>query len=557
MMSRYIPWGSRQAGQQLRSFWTGSTGTWLRGAVVLFVIVLSSVRGQGLNVLPWALLLLGVDLAVGRLLSEDGPVGRQREAFALVMAAALLVGVSLWISADPGPGAFMLMLVPAFRAGEAWGRRATFLAVLLSTGTASVGGFAIHRADSAFVDNVVQWGGLALMVGVLGAWSTFLREQNVPRSFTPGAAREAALLMRRLDTLAQSIDGGFDAPASAELLLDAMDSRVRSTRRGVLVGFSSDPAVPFALRGAERAPWDEPSVDASVLGVAWRSEESATGLRTDGSGDERAVMAIVLRDHAGDRIGVVVLDRGATNPFSDAEFAAASEVGEIHSANLDVALIFAALRERAGYEERERLAREMHDGIAQELVALGYRIDVLRRQANVEAPELSGSLKNLREDLSGVLGDLRLRISDLRIAVRPDQGLGAIVGARIQRFGSSTGLAVVLRLNESGFRLPAHVETLIYRLVLDGLADARHAPGVTSVDLTLDVAAPQAFLRITHDGLSALRQEDYADHPLTALGATIVVDSTAASGVALQMYLRQRRSAEHAPLITERIPQRS
>ena len=532
-------------------------GTWLRVAVIFFVIVMSSVRGQGLSVLPWALLLLAVELSVGRLLAREELVARRREAFTLVMLGAVVAGVSLWVSDAPAGGSFMLMLVPAYRAGEAWGRRATLLAVALSTGTAAGGGLAIHSANAAFVDNVVQAGGLALMIGVLGAWSTFLRQQNAPRTFTPGAAREAALLLRRLDTLAESIDGGFDAPASAELLLDAMDARVRSARRGVLVGFSSDPAVPFALRGTERTPWDEPSVDESVLGMAWRSGESAMGLRTDGSGDERAVLAIVLRDNAGDRIGVVVLDRSATTPFTGAEFKAAVEVGEIHSANLDVALIFAALRERAGYEERERLAREMHDGIAQEMVALGYRIDVLRRQSRVDAPALSDSLNLLREDLSGMLGDLRLRISDLRIAVRPDHGLGAIVGARLQRFGSSTGLAVVLRLNESGFRLPAHVETLIYRLVLDALADARHAPGATSVDLTLDVNAPQAFLRITHDGLSGLRQEDFADHPLTALGATIVVDSTAASGVVLQMYLRQRRSAEHAPLITERIPQRS
>ena len=541
----------------MRSLWTVSTGTWLRGTVVFFVIVMSSMRGQGLAVLPWALLLLVVDLSVGRLLSGEDLRARRREAFVLVMVGAVVAGASLWINTAPGPGAFMLLLLPAFRAGEAWGRRATFLAVLLSSGTALVGGLWAHPADSTFVGNLFPWTGMALMVGILGAWSTFLRQQNAPRSFTPGAAREAALLLRRLDTLAESFDGGFDPPASAELLLDALDSRVRSARRGVLVGFNNDPAVPFALRGAERTPWEDPTVDESVLGMAWRSGESAMGLRKDESGDERAVMAIVLRDNAGDRIGVVVLDRPATSAFSDADFTAAIEVGEIHSANLDVALIFAALRERAGYEERERLAREMHDGIAQELVALGYRIDVLRRQAKADAPGLSDSLNTLREDLSGVLLDLRLHISDLRIAVRPDQGLGAIVGARIQRFGSSSGLAVVLRLNESGFRLPAHVETLIYRLVLDALADARHAPGATSVDLTLDVAAPQAFLRITHNGLSALRQQDFADHPLTALGATIVVDSTATSGVVLQMYLRQRRSAKHAPLITERIPQRS
>jgi len=537
--------------------WAGSTGTWLRGTVVCFAIVISSVGEQGLTVIPWALLLLVVDLAVGRLLAGEQPGTRRREAFALVMVGAVFAGVSLWINPAPGPGAFALLLVPAFRAGEAYGRRATLLAVLLSTGIASVGGLTSHRSDPAFVGNMIQWGGMALMVGVLGAWSTFLRRQNAPQSPTPWAAREAAVLLRRLDTLAESIDGGFDAPASAELMLDALDSRVRSARRGVLVGFGSDPAVPLALRGTDRAPWEEPTVDESVLGTAWRSGQSAMGQRTDDSGDERAVMTIVLRDPIGDRIGVMVLDRPATQPFSAAEFTAGEAVAEIHSANLDVALIFAALRDRAGYEERERLAREMHDGIAQELVALGYRIDVLRRQANAEAPGLSDSLNTLRDDLSGVLVDLRLRISDLRITVRPDQGLGAIVGARMQRFGSSTGLAVVLRLNESGFRLRAHVETLIYRLVLDALADARHAPGATSVDLTLDVAAPQAFLRITHDGLSALRTEDFADHPLTALGATIVVDHTATSGVALQMYLRQHRSAEHAPLITERIPQRS
>jgi signal transduction histidine kinase len=537
--------------------WSVSTPTLLRSAIVAAAIAVGSIGQDVHSVVPWAILLLVIDLAVGRLLAGADPGTRRHQAFALVMVGAALAGVSLWINEAPGPGSFALLLVPAFRAGEAFGRRATFLALLLSAGIGLVGELTSDHADSAFVGHAIQWGGVALMVGVLGGFSTFLRTQSTPSSLTPWAAREAAVLLRRLDTLAESIEGGFDAPASAELMLDALDTRVRSARRGVLVGFGSEPAVPFALRGAERVPWGEPTVDQSVLGLAWRSGESAMGLNTNDAGDERAIMAIVLRDPEGARIGVVVLDRPATQPFSAAELTAAAEVAEIHGANLDVALIFATLRERAGYEERERLAREMHDGIAQELVALGYRIDILRRQANAEAPGLTDSLNSLRMDLGEVIVDLRLRISDLRIAVRPDQGLGAIVGARMQRFGSSTGLGVVLRLNESGFRLPAHVETLIYRLVLDALADARHAPGTTSVDLTLDVAAPQAFLRITHDGLSALQPEDFVDHPLTALGATIVIDPKPVTGFVLQMYLRQRRSAPHASLITERIPQRS
>jgi len=73
------------------------------------------------------------------------------------------------------------------------------------------------------------------------------------------------------------------------------------------------------------------------------------------------------------------------------------------------------------------------------------------------------------------------------------------VGARLQQFGAATGLTVGLRLSESPYRLPAHLETLIYRLILEVLNDARNARGVTGIEARLDVNAPQAWLHITHD----------------------------------------------------------
>lgn len=541
----------------MRSSWTGSAGTWLRVGIVGLGLAIAAIEGQGLDLLPWALLVFIVDLAIGRLLAVPESILRRRQAFAFVLVGAAFAGAGLLIGISPGAGAFSLLLVPAFRAGETFGRRAALLTVAVGAGIGILGTASRGHLSSVYLTNVVQWCALAFLIGVLGAWSSYLRSQSPTVEVTPSAAREAAVLLRRLDTLAGSIESGFDAPASAELMLDALEAEVRSTRRGVLVGFGTDPAVPLALRGAERAPWDDPTCDVDgVLGAAWRDGLSGVGLRSTLE-EQRALMAVTLRDAVGDRIGVMVLDRSSEQPFSAAELAAAVKVAELHSANLDVALIFAALRERAGYEERERLAREMHDGIAQELVALGYRIDVLRRQSVNEAPEVTESLQGLRADLSEVLTDLRLRIADLRITVRPDQGLGAVVGSRLQQFGSSSGLSVVLRLNESGFRLPAHIETLVYRLILDVLADARHAPGATSVDLTLDVAAPQAFLRMVHDGISGLQGEDFVDHPLTALGASIVVDRKPVSGFVLQMHLRQRQSAKHASLTSERIPQRS
>ena len=544
----------------MRTFRPGSPATWLRPAIVTVAVAAAFVQGLAPVVLACGLTVLVLDVLTARGGRRSPPSGpRHRVGVVLIFTAAAVAGAATAVQAGVPTDAPLLLLIPAFRAGETCGRRVAALCVLTS---AAVGlGTAAVTTDlgPALAAGWLQWGGLALLAGLAGARSASLRQPSAPprqEPPEPPAAREAALLLRRLDTLAGAIDGGFDAPASAELLLNAVDAAVPARRRAVLVGFGNDPAVPLALRGSDRVPWQDPALDDSVLGRVWRTGRAEYGaLEVDG--DSRPLLAAALRDPMGDRIGVVVLERAPGAGFDDADLAAVSEVAERHSPNLDVSLIFAALRERAGFEERERLAREMHDGIAQELVALGYRVDVLRRRASTDGSALAGPLDELRHDFSEVLADLRLQIADLRIAVRPDQGLGAVIGARLQRFGSSTGLRVVLRLNESGFRLPAHVETMVYRLLLDILSDARLAPGATAVDVTLDVAPPQVFLRVHHDGTSSLRAEDFREHPMTALGADILVEPHSPAGVVVQMHLRQRSSDGASPLTRERIPQRS
>jgi signal transduction histidine kinase len=561
----------------MRSLPTGSPTMWLRMSVVAVAVAVAAVQGLAATMLALGLAVLLLDALSARVASRSTHsrsthsrstycLSRHRLAAGLVLLAAAIAGLATTVHVGTPTGAPLLLLIPAFRAGEVYGRLAAALcvvtAVTVSLGTAAMSG----DLDPALEAGWLQWGGLALLGGVLGAWSASVHRSSVDRPSAPAteeprAAREAAVLLRRLDTLAGALDGGFDAPASAELLLDAVDAAVPSRRRAVLVGFGHDPAVPLAVRGSDRVPWPYPALAdpgpaGSLLSRVWRSGNAERGeMLLDG--ETRPLLAAALRDPMGDRIGVVVLERSPGATFDDAEVREVVGLAEAHGPNLDVSLIFAALRERAGFEERERLAREMHDGIAQELVALGYHIDVLRRRASRDGSPLAGELDELRDGFSETLADLRLQIADLRIAVRPDQGLGAVVGTRLQRFGSSTGLRAVLRLDESGFRLPAHVETMIYRLLLDLLNDARLAPGATSVDVTLDVAPPQVFLQVHHDGRTGLRAQDFREHPMTALGADILVEPHSPAGVVVQMHLRQRSSHGARPLTRERIPQRS
>jgi len=541
----------------VRAMWSmsTSTSTLLRSAIVAIAIVFGSFGQDVLTILPWALLILTLDLVAGSLLALGlgQPNTRRAQAVILTASGAGIAGAAIASNhATPLPAALLLLMIPVFRAGEVWGRVAAVKAVATAMIVAFAAAGTRGTLTAGYVTSGLQWGALALLLGFLAAWTAQLQLKTASQNGAASpAVHEAARLLRRLDALAGALDGGFDAPASAELLLDAAKALIPGCRMAVLVGFGSEPAVPLALRGIDRLPWPDPTTGDSVLGRVWRTGVAEAGFwaSTDAN---KAIAAAPLHDPDGARIGVVVLDRMATAPFRVDELGALINLAEGHSANVDVAMIFTALRQRAAFEERERLAREMHDGIAQELVALGYRIDVTRRHAATEAPRLAESLDEARADLSRVLTDLRLRIADLRLAVRPDQGLGAVVGARLQQFGAASGLTVGLRLNESTYRLPAHVETLIYRLILDVLADARHAHGTTAVDVRLNVNAPQAWLHISHDGLSSLGANAFIDHPLTAVGAEILVQPSR-TGVVVTLALNAHRPKHPPYLAPERM----
>ena len=533
-----------------------SVATRLRIGFALATLLLAAVLQSLAEALPWVLLVLTLDLAATVLLASPGAGSRQRriQAQAILVIEAVAAGAAM---AYGGLGAQPLIVIPVLHAGLRFGARGALVGAAIG-GASGLGASLLHLGleDRDPLSLVLIWTLGAALVGLLGALSHRLEVESAAPTVDPSLAAEAGMLLRRLHELADSLDTGFDAPASAEMALQDLAGRTRSARSAILVGYGSDPAVPLAIRGADRAPWPDPAETGSVLWEAWHEERP---ILTSWDGDlvDRSVIAVPLRDETGKRMGLLVADRPAVTPFSPEDLEAAKEVAATHASHIDLSVVFASLRERAGLEERERLAREMHDGIAQELVAVGFGLDAVRRQARATESPLSSDLDALRAEVSRVLADLRLHIADLRIAVRPDTGLGAMIGARLQNFGSATGMTTRMHLSENGFRLPAHTEVLIYRLFLQVLVDARHAADATAMDVRLNVAAPRAELWVSHDGSSTLSKKDFIDHPLKALGGDVTVEPYGERGVSVRMRMRARGAAPSATLSHERIPQPS
>ncbi len=510
-----------------------------RWGLGLLCTALAVVSGNVWRLLPWLVLVVVLDSCVSPLLASTRPVLRRRASPPLLFLTMTAVAAAAGLSV--GPSALPLLLVPAFHAGIRLGTLG--VAAVVGAEVAVAVGVGIRGgapADGSLV-TVVQGVALALVLGLVGSWATSIRRTSTRETLLA----EAGGLLRRLHLVAEGLDTGFDAPASAERALDDLALSVDLERAAVLVTHNGEHCTPLALRGTQRVPWPDPAVPGTLLHRAWSESVSVVTTWVD-AGIPRSVLAVPLAGDRGARLGVLVLDRPA-GAVAETEVAAAREVGGRLAPSLDVAILFERLRSRSALEERARLGRAMHDGIAQELAALGYQVDAIRARARREGGDFVPELDDLRSSLSTAMTDIRLRIADLRVGDHLDARLGAVISSRLQSFGTLTGISTTTRLTEAGFRLPAHLEVMIYRLVLDVLEDARRSEGTTRVSVELDVTAPEAEVRVVHDGVTSLHAGSFADHPLVGLGGRIDVLPTLGRGTSVRVHLPHLPRSERAP----------
>lgn len=134
-------------------------------------------------------------------------------------------------------------------------------------------------------------------------------------------------------------------------------------------------------------------------------------------------------------------------------------------------------------EERERLAREMHDGLAQ---SLGYLLLKVRSAAELmgspSSPRAAAALAEAEKITAEAFREVRQSIFGLRTMVTRSLGLVPTLAEYLHDFSQQSGVAVDLRLGDEGrFRLSPDQEVQLIRIIQEALAnvwkhaEARHA----------------------------------------------------------------------------------
>ncbi len=160
----------------------------------------------------------------------------------------------------------------------------------------------------------------------------------------------------------------------------------------------------------------------------------------------------------------------------------------------------AQLRDLATLEERNRLARELHDAVKQEIFALSLSAATIRQLQTRDPAQASARLIELEEQARTVHQEMDDLIHQLRPATLDNRGLATAMRELTGVWERQYGLAVNYSIHGER-ELPLQVEHTLYRIAQEALNNvARHAEA-GQAEVVLDYRLEQVELQITDDGL--------------------------------------------------------
>ena len=152
-------------------------------------------------------------------------------------------------------------------------------------------------------------------------------------------------------------------------------------------------------------------------------------------------------------------------------------------------------------EERNRLARDLHDSVTQSLYGVSlYAEAAARRLDSEDYPGVAEYLRELRKTALDALKEMRLLIFELRPPLLDKEGLEAALQARLDAVEGRAGLKTELRVNMDD-RLPAKIEDGLYRIAQEALNNVLKHAQAHHVMVMLEAHQGMAVLQISDDGM--------------------------------------------------------
>ncbi|MEX2246589.1 MAG: sensor histidine kinase [Dehalococcoidia bacterium] len=157
--------------------------------------------------------------------------------------------------------------------------------------------------------------------------------------------------------------------------------------------------------------------------------------------------------------------------------------------------------ELAAEGERTRIAREIHDGIAQMIYMLSLSLETAVDRVGGDPDEQRQRLKDLTALAKNALWEVRQYIFDLRPLLSGDAGLVGAVQGQLKEFQAVSELPVELSVTGEAARLPLATSAALYRIVQEGLGNIFRHARASKVDIAVTFSDGRVTLAIADDGV--------------------------------------------------------
>jgi PAS domain S-box-containing protein len=195
-------------------------------------------------------------------------------------------------------------------------------------------------------------------------------------------------------------------------------------------------------------------------------------------------------------------------------------------------------------EERRRIALDLHDGTAQDLMAIGFNLDRLRRRVLASDVEADRQLAEGEGLVQKALRDIRTLSYVLHPPLLDEDGLTAALRWLVEGFAARSGIAVNLVETDDVGRLPRDVEIALFRVAQESLTNVHRHSGSKTATMSLTRGRDAITLQVKDRGRGGrMGQETGMETPkaesgvlgvgiagmkerLRQLGGTLVVTTT-------------------------------
>ncbi len=168
--------------------------------------------------------------------------------------------------------------------------------------------------------------------------------------------------------------------------------------------------------------------------------------------------------------------------------------------NQQMAVISDKLHNEAVSEERNRMARDLHDTLEQQLVGVSLQLDDIQETVRLDPPAAQGALDLARRMLEFTRTEARRSVWDLRSQILELHGLEAAIRAMAESAAHSSGPIIQVNVTGESRTLPAAESYNLLRMCQESLANALKHAHAGRIVITIEYHPEEVRLSVSDDG---------------------------------------------------------